>query len=632
MVVRKIRILISRTRPLAQAPAAIGIALVLCVCGCSDDESGGSAENVDPGQLAGVLPDADAVLPGTEHVVPKDAADKDGWETEVFSDAASAQLKALFKLVESGKVTVDSLEPLIAKGLRSVDLRPMQLDDSFQGDAFSVRRAAKATLDASAITPTDAGSLAKKLTSLLAPFPGATELHSKIKVVDVQLGDASSVSRIGAYIHLGGRHDRGNFQIKATWQTTWERASSDAPPRLASIRVDDYEEIEGLSATGPMFADCTDAVLAHNSIFDQQLRPGIDHWLGRIDIRFGLDIGGWQGISVADVNGDGLDDLYVSQPGGLPNRLFVQRSDGSADEVSAKAGVDFIDSAHGSTFVDLDNDGDQDLLAGVEQGIVVCENDGTGTFTSKVHLALPAAIPYSIAAADYDRDGDLDFFVCCYNRRRHTRTNTHLVFARPVPYHDANNGGRNVLFRNDGSWRFRHVTKAVGLDENNRRFSYAAAWEDYDNDGDLDLYVANDFGRNNLYRNDRGRFVDVAKDAGVEDISPGMSACWGDYDNDGLPDLYISNMFSSAGNRITTQAGFHAGTDEATLSEFRRHARGNSLFRNVGGGKFEDVSETAQVVIGRWAWGSRFVDLNNDGWQDLLVTNGFITQGKADDL
>ncbi len=84
----------------------------------------------------------------------------------------------------------------------------------------------------------------------------------------------------------------------------------------------------------------------------------------------------------------------------------------------------------------------------------------------------------------------------------------------------------------------------------------AASWEDYDQDGDLDLYVANDFGRNNLYRNDDGQFVDVAAEAGVEDISAGMSVSWGDYNNDGQADLYVGNMFSSAGNRVTYQRQF----------------------------------------------------------------------------
>ena len=118
----------------------------------------------------------------------------------------------------------------------------------------------------------------------------------------------------------------------------------------------------------------------------------------------------------------------------------------------------------------------------------------------------------------------------------------------------------------------------------------------------------------------------------VEDIGAGMSTCWGDYNNDGLNDLYVSNMFSSAGSRIAVQENFHSGALDTERSAFQRHARGNTLFKNLGGGTFQDVSAQAGVVIGRWAWGFRFVDLNLDGWEDLLVTNGFITQEDTGDL
>ena len=187
------------------------------------------------------------------------------------------------------------------------------------------------------------------------------------------------------------------------------------------------------------------------------------------------------------------------------------------------------------------------------------------------------------------------------------------------------------MLRNEGGWGFRNVTVDAGLGQNNQRFSFAASWEDYDNDGDFDLYVANDFGRNNLYRNDGGRFKDVAADAGVEDISAGMSVTWGDYDRDGAMDLYVSNMFSSAGNRVTYQRRFRDGTGES-LPSFRRHARGNSLFRNAGDGTFQDVSVSSGVTMGRWAWGAQFADLDNDGWEDLYVANGYITSEEKDDL
>ena len=233
---------------------------------------------------------------------------------------------------------------------------------------------------------------------------------------------------------------------------------------------------------------------------------------------------------------------------GLPNRLFLQRADGTVEDVSKSAGVDWNAETHSGLFLDLDNDGDQDLVVATVLGVVFAENDGSAKFAARTVKLIPKAPPMSLAASDFDADGDLDVFACCYSNRISTQ-----IMGRPIPYHDANNGGRNVLFRNDQDWRFQDVTRAVGLDQNNRRFSFAAAWEDYDNDGDLDLYVANDYGRNNLFRNDQAHFVDVAAQLGVEDMSAGMSVSWGDFNLDGWMDLYVSNMWSSAGNRIAYQ-------------------------------------------------------------------------------
>ncbi|MEZ6117390.1 MAG: VCBS repeat-containing protein [Pirellulaceae bacterium] len=133
-------------------------------------------------------------------------------------------------------------------------------------------------------------------------------------------------------------------------------------------------------------------------------------------------------------------------------------------------------------------------------------NDGQGRFQLEFGTSTEAQT-FSVAAADFDLDGDLDVYVCGYNPTASTLRRG--VMGEPMPYHDANNGGRNLLLRNDGNWLFTDATSDVGLDQNNSRFSFAASWEDYDNDGDPDLYVANDYGRNNLYQNNDGTFVDV---------------------------------------------------------------------------------------------------------------------------
>ena len=120
--------------------------------------------------------------------------------------------------------------------------------------------------------------------------------------------------------------------------------------------------------------------------------------------------------------------------------------------------------------------------------------------------------------------------------------------------------------------------------------------------------------------------------AGVEDISAGMGVAWGDVDGDGHADLHVSNMFSSAGNRIAYQRRFREGGDEGTLQAMRRHARGNSLFRNRGDGGFEDLSVESGITMGRWAWAAAMPDLDLDGREDLVVMNGFVSNEDTKDL
>jgi hypothetical protein len=111
-----------------------------------------------------------------------------------------------------------------------------------------------------------------------------------------------------------------------------------------------------------------------------------------------------------------------------------------------------------------------------------------------------------------------------------------------------------------------------------------------------------------------------------------MSVAWEDFDNDGRLDLYVGNMWSSAGLRVTGQDRFHSARNDVESAALRRHARGNSLFRNQGGGVFEDVTQQSGVGLGRWAWSSEFFDFDNDGLEDIYVANGFVTGEDTGDL
>jgi len=546
-----------------------------------------------------------------------------GWETEVLSEAISKQLAALGKLLAAmDNITEEALLPFVASEFRAGALRPATLQDVYTDKSIIVRRGTAAP---GASDGTGAPLLATLLRDLVAPLKDATDVRVKFKVFRVERGSDADVTT--AYFQSSGHTGNTRIQQNATWTCQWrpEDTSSDDLPALLSIQVDDYEEILPGQAGGVNFVDCTGAVLGHTESFRKRLVRGAGYWTYRIQRAFELGSLGHQGLAIGDVNGDALDDIFVCELGGLPNLLYIQGQDGTLRDVSASAGVDFMELTHDVLLLDLDNDGDQDLVTARSNSCVILENDGSGKFETRVKVP-GAASYYSMAAVDYDNDSDIDLYLCGSNARHSTGSSS--GGSTPIPYHDANNGGPNLLLRNDGDWRFTDATREVGLDQNNRRFSFAVSWEDYDNDGDMDLYVANDFGRNNLYRNDGGHFRDVAAQAGVEDISAGMSASWADYNNDGFMDVYVGNMFSSAGGRIAYQRQFRPQGSEgaqSTLENYQRHARGNTLFQNFGDGTFADVSIPASVNMGRWAWCSRFVDLNNDGLEDIYVANGYIT-------
>jgi hypothetical protein len=119
---------------------------------------------------------------------------------------------------------------------------------------------------------------------------------------------------------------------------------------------------------------------------------------------------------------------------------------------------------------------------------------------------------------------------------------------------------------------------------------------------------------------------------GVEDMASGMSVAWGDYNRDGAADLYVGNMFSAAGSRVSYQRRFSTAAEGKVVQSLQRMARGNSLFEANGVGGFREVSDSTRTHLGGWAWSSGFVDVNNDGWEDLAVANGFLTGRRPDDL
>ena len=271
-----------------------------------------------------------------------------------------------------------------------------------------------------------------------------------------------------------------------------------------------------------------------------------------------------ESVSWADYDGDGDQDLYVSARSSA-NKLYQNNGSGSFTDV-ANAPINSATDDLGAAWGDYDNDGDLDLYMGVNGAAnKLFRNDGGGTFTDQATAAGVASTSPTVAVAwgDYDNDGDLDLYITV-----------------------SGGGGANIFYENDGDGTFTDKTTASGLTDTGG--GRTTAWADYDNDGDLDLMLAN-FGANStLFQND-GDLTFTASSA------PGgaHAVTWGDYDNDGDLEIYITH---------------HAGV--------------NSLFRNDGSGTFLEVAATAGVAdISGLAYGAGWADYDNDGDLDLAVVN-----------
>jgi tetratricopeptide (TPR) repeat protein len=471
----------------------------------------------------------------------------------------------------------------------------------------------------------------EKLRDLIQPGHDAFPEEKIAKTVVERLRQA----RPGRYFPLP--NDLVRYEISATGKNgarEYRTGNYKMNWSAGDITIRGTADPQVVTSEAPYFTDITSSVFAKSPSFRDQLARGIPYWRAALDPACGIDVFGMKGIAVGDIDNDGADEVYVLQPGGLPNRLYKLVGD-SMEDMTEHAGVGLLDDSASALFVDFRNLGRQDLVVLLPSGPLLLLNDGHGRFAVRegaFQFARPPQGSFTgMAAADYDRDASVDLYLCTYFYFQ-----SEAQYRYPVPYHDAQNGPPNYLFRNrlqpDGAGHFEDVTETSGIDQNNNRFSFAAAWCDYDGSGWPSLYVANDFGRNNLYKNDGGKFRDVAADAGVEDIGPGMSASWFDYDGDGRMDLYISNMWSDCGRRIVSSKAFAPAQHNPELAEaYRRHTKGNSLYRNLGGGRFEETGAKEGVEIGRWAWASGGHDFDNDGSPEIFVTCGMLSNKSSED-
>ncbi len=444
-----------------------------------------------------------------------------------------------------------------------------------------------------------------------------------------QIGDNPLTVRVDIrYDVVTTRKENRREERVGSWRAEWLHVGSGA----WKARKWEAKEETIATAKGPVFADVTSHALGGTESYSRQLLHGADYWRTVLDGAVGLDVYGNNGVAVGDFDNDGLDDFYVCQPAGLPNRLYSNRGDGTFEDVTEKSGLGILDNTACALFADFENKGLQDLLVVCGTGPLLYLNQGDGTFRLKRDAFRFARQPQGTfthaAVADYDGDGRLDVYFCMYMYYLGLDQ-----YHYPVPYYDARNGPPNCLFHNEGNATFVETTEAAGLNRDNDRYTFACAWGDAYGNGLPDLFVSNDFGTSQLYRNNGdGKFTVVSAEARVEGVGAGMGCAWCDFDNDGRQDIYVPSMWEAAGQRVSGQKQFHAAAPESIRELYRRHARGNALYRNKGDGTFENVGQQAGVEMGRWSWSADFFDFDHDGYSDLYVSNGYISGPDRYDL
>ena len=338
------------------------------------------------------------------------------------------------------------------------------------------------------------------------------------------------------------------------------------------------------------------------------------------------------GAAFLDYNNDGLQDIYFVNGADLPpspyppagegekggqsgetepprNALYRNNGDGTFTDVAAAAGVADTGYGMGCAVGDYDNDGFSDLYVTKFGANVFFRNNGDGTFTDVTRGTSTGDTRWGTSCAfiDYDNDGFLDLYVTNYVKYTIESDQVCMnkgvrVYCDPRLYE----GELDILYHNNGDGTFTDVTESAGFSGATGR-GLALAWGDYDDDGAMDVYIANDADQNFLYRNNGdGTFTDVSLTAGVgfsEDgeAENGMGVDFGDYDNDGRLDLVVTNF----------------------------QGQTNTLYHNEGHGLFSDVSYASRIgtmSLPHLAWGVSFCDYDNDGYQDLFIANGHLDE------
>lgn len=479
------------------------------------------------------------------------------------------------------------------------------------------------------------GGPAALLALLREPFSRIEEVEFKSDLLE-EVRPEALVARLR--VRIVGDRGEGRLSLDASLLSRWRRTP--AGLLLESLELRGGEAVGG---SGRAFSDqaIPSGVLSIGTV-DPRFLPPCD------TLRYQVVRHAIGGASAVDMDGDGKDDLLLTQGDGL--RLFLNRSDPIQGlrfvEGTQAWGLSGVAHPNVCLGLDFDGDGDTDLFVGSFYGPNhLFEN--TGSTLRDVSAASGLAqddMTAVAAAADFDGDGRLDLYLGRFLDAR-TEVPATMLYTR--------NGAPNRLYRGLGGLRFEDVSAASGADDRGLTLGVAAG--DIDGDGDVDLYLSNDYGRNVFLENTgQGRFRDAAPTNGTLAVSGGMSASLGDLDGDGLLDLYVSSIrsnqrwFSEDVNVRSYVLGIVRSQRRKGLQELfwdlRKHMgeswaevgratlKGNYFLRQRPDRTFEDRSEASGAAPAGWFWSSGLADLDNEGTLDVIAVDGWITGKLKDDL
>jgi tetratricopeptide (TPR) repeat protein len=347
------------------------------------------------------------------------------------------------------------------------------------------------------------------------------------------------------------------------------------------------------------------------------------------------------GAAWGDFDNDGDEDLFVVSAGGpltaapgdrSPSLLYENLGTGQFRAVAGFPDTRILGT--GAAFGDVDGDGWIDLVVSGYDTLLLFRNT-RGHFAADAAFTSRRGFWTGVAWGDFDRDGDLDLYVCGYVQYRdeeadRTRVSQHYGSAVPFTLNPASyDPERNLLFRNGGKGVFTEVGRALGVSNPDGR-SLSAVWHDFDGDGWLDLYVANDISDNVLYRNVRGRFEDISHPAWVADYRGAMGLAVGDWNRDGDDDLFVSHWVAQENALYDSLLGDPSRPSPAVSPAQRAGAA--PAPGKAPPVRFVDAADSVglgQIALPMVGWGAEFADFDADGWLDLAVANGSTFETEA---